>query len=952
MYELQPVQPKRTRPPGTSPAQPKRNRFWRGFAGGALLFVMLAVLGAGVLLIGYAAMARDLPSPSELRQRASTFQTTRIYDREGNLLNEAFDPDTGRRIEVSLDTVSPYVVQATIATEDANFYEHPGVDPVALVRAVYYAFQEGDVVSGGSTITQQLVKRVLLTSERTATRKIKEAILAAEITRRYSKDDILELYLNEVYYGNLSYGIDAAAETYFGKEASELTLGEASLLAGLPQLPAYYDPYTHPDRAKKRQGVVLGLMVEAGYITAEEANAAWAEPLAYEPLQFDLKAPHFTLFVRQQLEQLFGPEALYQSGYSVHTTLDPRLQAEAERIVREQVSALADRNVSNGALVAMRPQTGEVVALVGSADFDNVEIDGQVNMALAPRQPGSSIKPFVYLSTFDMPDKPREQQWTPGTIVADITTQFPDGANPPYVPVNYDGKEIGLLTVRSALATSRNIPAVAALQEATLPAFLELMQRFGVTTLTRPDFGLSLSLGAGEIPLIELTDAFAALANNGQRIPPVTIQKITDAAGETICEQGTDKPCQPGVERAEQVVSPADAFLLADVLSDNDARTPVFGANSVLRLPDRPAAVKTGTTNDFRDNLTVGYTPQLVTGVWVGNADNSPMVNISGVAGAGPIWNQFMSVAHTGEPVLAFTPPAGVRQFEVCADTGTLPSDACPERRTHWFAEDRPPLPKEQDLWRRIRMVRGTEELATEYTPADQVEERVFKVYPLEHREWAIQHGIAQPPIGAVVAPPTPQPGEVQVAITSPADGATVTGVLPVFGSAAIPDFAAYELQYGISHDPGAFSPSISGPFGAPVINGQLGTWDTSGLGNGPHTLRVLVRAANGAQYEGRVRVFVDNTPATSTPEPTPTWTVEPPTPTLEPPTPTIEFIPPTDTPTETPTETALPPPPVEEPTATPEPPTPDPNLEATPTWTPEVAAGSNAGFISPLAPP
>ena len=232
MYELQPVQPRRSRQPGTPPAP--RSRFWRGFAGGALLFVMLAVLGAGVLLIGYAAMARDLPSPSELRQRASTFQTTRIYDREGNLLNEAFDPNTGRRIEVSLDTVAPYVVQATIATEDANFYEHPGVDPVALIRAVYYAFQEGDVVSGGSTITQQLVKRVLLTSERTATRKIKEAILAAEITRRYSKDDILELYLNEVCYGNLSYGIDAAAETYFGKEASELTLAEASLLAGLP----------------------------------------------------------------------------------------------------------------------------------------------------------------------------------------------------------------------------------------------------------------------------------------------------------------------------------------------------------------------------------------------------------------------------------------------------------------------------------------------------------------------------------------------------------------------------------------------------------------------------------------------------------------------------------------------------------------------------------------------
>jgi 1A family penicillin-binding protein len=959
MYELQPIPSKRLRPTGNAPAPTRPRRFWQGFGIGVLIFVILAVLGIGGLLIGYATMARDLPSPSELRARASTFQTTRIYDREGNLLNEAFDPNTGRRIEVALANISPYVIQATVATEDANFYAHPGVDPAALLRAVYYAFQEGDVVSGGSTITQQLVKRVLLSPERTATRKIKEAILAAEITRRYSKDDILELYLNEVYYGNLAYGIDAAAETYFGKEVGELTLAEAALLAGLPQLPAYYDPYTHPDRAKNRQSVVLGLMVEAGYITAEQANAAWAEALAYVPLQFDLKAPHFTLYVRQQLEQLFGPEALYQSGYSVHTTLDPRLQAEAERIVAEQVSALADRNVSNGALVAMRPENGEVVALVGSADFDNVEIDGQVNMALAPRQPGSSTKPFVYLSTFNLSDRPQEKQWTPGTLLADISTAFPDGANPPYVPVNYDGKEMGLMTMRAALATSRNIPAVAALQEATLPVFLDLMQRFGVTTLTRPDYGLSLSLGAGEIPLIELTDAFAALANGGQRIPPVTIQKITDAQGEVICEQGTAEPCQPGVETATQVVSPVDAFLLTDMLSDNAARTPVFGANSVLRL-DRPAAVKTGTTNDFRDNLTVGYTPQLVTGVWVGNADNSPMINISGVAGAGPIWNQFMTAAHTGMAAEPFMPPAGVRQFEVCADTGTLPSDACPEKIVHWFAEDRPPLPKEQDLWRRIRMVRGADQVATEFTPADQVEERVFKVYPLEHREWAIRNGIAQPPIEAVVAPPTPAPGELQIAITSPSEGATVRGVLPIFGSAAIPGFASYELQYGVSHDPGAFSPPISGPFGAPVIDGQVGTWDTTGLGNGPHTLRLLLRASSGAQYETRVRLFVDNAAPTEQPSPTwtsapptPTWTPEPPTaipptavpptetPTLLPPTEAPTAIPPTDTPwpTDTPLPTATPALPTETPLS-PDAPTPEPPFEATPTWTPEVVSG------------
>ena len=279
-------------------------------------------------------------------------------------------------------------------------------------------------------------------------------------------------------------------------------------------------------------------------------------------------------------------------------------------------------------------------------------------------------------------------------MVADITTAFPDGANPPYVPQNYDGREHGLVTVGAALGNSFNIPAVKALETATLPQFLELMRRLGITTLTRPDFGLGLSLGAGEIPLLELTGAYATLANSGVRVPPVTIRKITDALGNVVCEQNTAKPCQDAA--GQQVVGAVDAFLVTDMLSDNEARTPSFGPNSALTLSDRPVAAKTGTTNDYRDNLTMGYTPQLVTGVWVGNSDNSPMQNVSGVTGAGPIWHDFMQAAHAGEPVVAFAPPPGVRQVEVCADTGTLPSEACPARRTHWFAEDRPPLPKEK----------------------------------------------------------------------------------------------------------------------------------------------------------------------------------------------------------------------------------------------------------------
>jgi penicillin-binding protein 1C len=893
---------------------------------GLLTFLLLAALAVGIGLVGYSLIASDLPAPGDLRNRASNFQTTRIYDREGNLLNATFDPNTGLRTALPLDQMALTLQQATIATEDANFYRHPGVDPTALARALYYAFTERDIVSGGSTIPQQLVKMVFLSPERTVTRKVKEAILASEISRRYSKEQILEIYLNELFYGSYSYGVAAAAETYFGKKVGELTLAESALLAGLPQLPAYYDPYSHPDRAKERQGVVLGLMVEQGYITEAEADAAFQEPLAYKPLEFNLTAPHYTLFVRQQLEQLLGPDALYKAGLEVHTTLDPRLQAEAERIVAENVAALAANNGSNGALVAIRPDTGELLALVGSADFNNVEIDGQVNMALAPRQPGSTMKPLVYLASFEQPEVPLADRWTPGTLVADIREAFPDGVNPPYVPENYDGREHGLLTVRNALGNSYNIPAVRALQQVGLPDFLELAGRLGITTLTRPDYGLSLSLGAGEVPLVEMTQAFSVLAADGRKRPLVTISRIADASGNIICDVAANRPCtqDPAAADGAQVLSPVDAFLISDILSDNEARSVAFGPNSVLRL-DRPAAVKTGTTNDIRDILTIGYTPQLVTGVWVGNADNTPMSNVSGVSGAAPIWSQFMTSALAGQPAVPFTPPPGVRQFEVCADTGTLPSPACPEKRLQWFAEDRPPLPAENDLWQRFRIDRTTGELASEFTPAENVEEKSWKVYPEPWRQWAIDNGIEQPPFvppaaerpGTVTTPlaTLPPAMDVRLGIFAPAEGETVSGLVTVYGTVMLPNLLSYELQYGETHNPGAFSAPVAGPYGGAVESGPLAQWETTGLPEGPYTLRLLARDARGAEYEARSRIFVVAPPPTLAPptptaEPSPTWTLDPIVLTQTP-----AYFPPPETATPLPPE--LPQPPVQ-PTETP----------------------------------
>lgn len=896
-YRLDPTPPPGNLRPNRRPGS---RTFGQGLAMGAIAFGIFAFLGLAGLIVAYAQIAGDLPLPSELAGRASAFQSTRIYDRTGALLNETFDPNAGRRVAVPLERISPWLQQATIATEDANFYNHPGIDPVALARAVYYAAREREFVSGASTIPQQLVKLIFLSSERSVERKVKEAILAAEVSRRYSKEQILEIYLNEVYYGNLAYGADAAAETYFDKDVGALSLAEAALLAGLPQAPAYYDPYTQPERVKERQGVVLRLMVESGVISTAEADAAWLEPLVYVPVRYEFIAPHYTLYVRQQLEALLGPEALYRVGLNVTTSLDLSLQEKAQTIVREQVEGLAGRNVSNGALVALDPRNGEILAFVGSADFDNVEIDGQVNMALAPRQPGSSIKPLVYLAAFEQPEKPVEARWTPGTLLADIEEDFPDGANPPYRPRNYDEKEHGILTVRASLANSYNIPAVRAMQAVGVPSFLALAQRMGISSLTRPDYGLSLSLGGGEIPLLEMTGAFGVLAAGGVRFPPQAILKIEDGEGNVICESGSPVPCRlDGLAAGRQVISPVDAFLISDILSDNQARSPIFGPNSVLQL-DRPAAAKTGTTNDFRDALTIGYTPELVTGVWVGNSSNAPMQSVSGVGGAGPIWNRFMREALANTPPSGFAPPAGVEQVEVCADTGTLPSPACPEKAVHWFATDRPPLPPEQDLWQLVRLDRVTGQRAGEFTPAEMIEEKVFKVYPPQYREWAENNGIPQPPAEESTlfdfAP--------DVQLTQPSEGQSVRGVVTAVGVANVPAFAAYELQYGVSHDPGAFSRAIWGPIGQPVAGGVLGEWDTRELTNGPHTLRLVVRDTFGNQYESRVRVFVDNLEPTVTPSPSVTATSTP-----------------TWTPTWTPTATATPP--AEQPaaTATPGPP-------------------------------
>ena len=842
-------------------------------------------------VVGYVALADRLPSPADLQTHQTAFVSSKIYDREGRLLYEVMDPHGGRRTYVPLDEISPHVINATIATEDREYWLHPGFDPIALGRAIYYVLTEHEIVSGASTIPQQLARMVLLPEERfdqTASRKIKEIVLAAELTRVYSKQTILEIYLNELNYGNQAYGIQAAAETYFGADAADLTLSQASFLAGLPQLPATYDPFGGGlERALSRQEDVLGLMVEDGYISADAAQQAAAEMASYTfraPNGDIDQAPHFVVYVRRMVEERYGPEALYRgAGLRIYTTLDPKMQAEAEKAVREGVASLAERNVSNGALVAVHPGTGHILAMVGSADFNDESIDGQVNVALRCRQPGSSIKPLTYVASF-------ENGWTPATLFWDVRTEFPDGANPPYVPLNYDREFHGPVLLRDALANSYNVPAVEALQYVGVEGLLGIASRLGIASLSHPEegcpeyphdqppsYGLALTLGGGEVKLLEMTGAFAAFANEGVLMEPSPILRIEDSRGNVLVDN--EKPS------GRQALSPEHAYLITHVLADDEARCAEFACPSVLEL-SRPAAAKTGTTDDYRDAWTVGYTPGLATGVWVGNSDNAPMTEVPGAAGAGPIWHAFMEAALESRPAQDFPRPSGIVEHEICADSGARPTEHCPERVSEVFARGQPPLDRSHDWYQMVEVDQLTGLRADEFCQDHVVQRLMLDIAEERGREWVQTHpeqfgGLPLAPLETCS-----DAGErPQVSISRPTEGETVRGVVEVLGTVRIPRFQRYEAQYGVGLDPQGWG-WISGPHLAQVQDGLLTRWDTEHLAPGPYTLRI--RAFNDEQHavEARVLVRVPAPAPTATPWPTLTPTEEPaPTVTTTPPT-------------------------------------------------------------------
>ncbi|MGD1995730.1 MAG: transglycosylase domain-containing protein [Anaerolineae bacterium] len=854
----------------------------------------------------YAHFARDLPQPEQIEIAEENFETTRIYDRTGEeLLWEVIDPHAGDRAWVSLDQVPDHMACATVALEDRTFWENPGVNTRGMLRALLSNLQ-GRRIQGGSSITQQLIKNVLIEPEERIvspegpdlqdySRKAKEIILAIEITRRYSKDQILEWYLNTNFYGNLAYGIEAAAHVYFDKSADQLTLSESATLAAIPQFPRL-NPFDDPETARERQHLVLDAMVRQGCISSEEAAAAKVETwdLASPTERFDIRAPHFSFYVVNQLEEMFGSDLVHRGGLRVYTTLDfdlqqqaqcaaqthlRRLSGEDEQTVLEEAQASGceaaqylpplrsydagrDHNVSNAAVVALRPGTGEILSLVGSIDYWNESIDGRYNATLGLRQPGSSFKPFTYVTLLSQGHNAAHLFW-------DVRTGFEQPDKPPYVPENYDRRYHGPQRLRSALANSYNIPAVAALQLAGVDSVIRTAHRMGIQSLDRGlDFyGLSLTLGGGEVRLMDMAYAYSVFANGGvmigqpiqperlrpgyRELDPVAILRVEDRQGNVLYEY--DEP------QRREILSPQLSYMMVSILSDRQARWPAFGHPNPLELSnDRPAAAKTGSTNDWRDAWTVGFTPQLVTGVWVGNSDNSEMENMPGSKGAAPIWHAVMEYALSDEEIAPFVRPEGLTEQQVCAVSGKLPTEHCPVH-TELFIPGTEPT-EECDIHQAFRVNRETGRLCTVFTPPELCEEQVYEVYPSEAAAWL--EGLDEED-----RPPTPpmeydtigpSRADAEVAITHPSPYAYVSGgVITVTGNARGGDFNFYRLAFGEGLNPAEWI-QIGPDHGNQVDHGLLENWNLTGL-DGLYSLQLTVVDHSQAMRQATIQVTVDN---------------------------------------------------------------------------------------------
>ncbi|MCB8943104.1 MAG: transglycosylase domain-containing protein [Ardenticatenaceae bacterium] len=911
MYEDQPTQvtPPVQYHPVAELQTPRKKRGCLGCIGRLFLtsLLLLAIIVfSGAAIVGtlvYSNLSREIEdgiAKLDSAYERETFETTRILDRNGNLLWEIFGE--GKRTKVTLDQIPTPLIQATVAVEDDTFYENIGLDAPSLIAALVANFRNPDERPiGGSTITQQIVRHIAFDfEERTAvsyTRKAKEAFLAWIMNRKFSKDEIMALYLNEIYYGNLAYGVEAAAQTYFGKSAVDLTLAEAALLAGLPQSPVELDPLTNLEAAKERQWLVLNLMVSEGYATTEEINAAYHEPLTFAQQEVSLAAPHFAVYVRQLLEDQFGADMVANGGLRVTTSLDLDYQRLAEQLARQHVDSIDPaHNLTNAALVALKPGTGEILAMLGSVDYHDEAIDGRVNITLSPQQPGSSIKPLTYAAALS-PSTDGQPAWNVADIVWDVPVKYPQFNGTTYEPVNYDGRFHGPIRLRTALANSYNVPAVLLLQDIGVARFIEFARQMGVESFNNDpaSYGLSLTLGGGELTPLELASAYSVLANGGYRVPPTAVLRVQKSNGELLYEYEPPTPAP--------VVDPRVAYLISDILDDDAARVPAMGYENPLDLPF-PAAAKTGTTNDFRDNWTMGYTPGLVVGVWTGNTDNSEMVNISGLTGAAPLWADFMQAVYSdyelldvlavngNPPAAEFAQPDGLEKRPICQIASiTIGATDCTLAGEEWFivtgetADSQPTVEGDVVRWEELETaVLRVPALPLPALPVELINDNaddeealpvpVFCHFPQGFdnlilppeaaaylfltpprnseslkgaHEWAQANNLAVLPaqfcndeLMALASDPN-RPAVYR--ITSPQAGETVKGVLPIEGVAQFdPNVVQfYKIELGIPDGENVNWLTLGETHNVPVTNGTLEMLHADALPPGPYFLRLIV---------------------------------------------------------------------------------------------------------------
>lgn len=806
--------------------------FWKKFKWWSLR-IGLGILGFIIILFAW--FAKDLPTPGKIKQRQAV-ASSQIFDRNGNALY-SFHGEV-RRVVIPDSDIPDHMKNAAITAEDRSFFRHFGFNLKGILRAAYNnLFHKTSYVSGGSTITQQYVKNSLLTSQKTFVRKIKELILSIELEIMYSKKDILTMYLNEIPWGSNAYGVEAASNIYFNKSAKDLSLAESATLAAMIRAPSYYSPYgIHPDKREIRTNYVLDSMEDLGYISSDEAERAKLEAknLTFTAPRESITAPHFVMYVKEKLIEKYGEQMVEEGGLKVTTTLDLDKQKMAEEAVKEAAEGrLSNINASNTALVAIDPKTGQILSMVGSADFFNKDIDGQVNVATSLRQPGSSFKPIVYATAF-------KGKYNPGYVLWDVPTDFGG-----YNPRNYDGSTHGPVTMRNALAWSLNIPAVKTLYLAGLDKSLETAKDMGITSLTDRDrYGLALVLGGGEVTLEQLTGAYGVFANQGTYAQTTPILKVEDSRGKILEEYKLDE---------KKALDSQIAYEISNVLSDNDARSAVFGSNSPLYLGDRPAAAKTGTTSEYRDAWTVGYTPQLVTGVWVGNNDNTPMAaGSAGAMAAAPIWNRFMRSALEGQPVEQFTRPPQIKDITVDKLSNKLPTDNSPETITDIFADWQ--IPKERDnIHLKIKIDKFTGKKATDDCPAAFTEEKTFTDLHSEVpdnpnwenpvRDAAKEYGITidYPPTETSCTGLSAKP---DINITSPANNAAVSTNFTVKTSVAT---AAGVVKVEFYVDDSLVSVDSTADFSANV----------TGLSKGRHRVSVIAYSASGLTNSDSIAVTV-----------------------------------------------------------------------------------------------